>query len=312
MSGNDRHSVFITGADGFIGRALVPALVSNGVSVTRGRRQCDASHSASPAPLWQGQIGHEDVVIHLAAQAHGRARGRSMDALRTVNVDATVDLARQARDAGVRQFIYLSSIGVLGAASRGARSETDPPAPVEPYARSKHEAEVALRALGAESDMAVTVIRPPLVYGPGAPGSFGRLLAWAQTGRALPLGAVTANRRSFLGRYNLVDFIQHALMHPQAANQIFHVADAQSVSTRDLLCLLAHAAGHEPRLWNVPPSLLRAGARLVGRGDTAQRLLGSLTVDSRKAREQLGWQPPLTLEQGLSDAVREHAAGIPV
>ena len=154
--------------------------------------------------------------------------------------------------------------------------------------------------------MAVTVVRPPLVHGPGAPGNFGRLLDWAYDGRSLPLAAITGNRRSFVGRANLVDFIRHVLTNPAARNQTFHVCDEQTVSTAELLRTLADAAGRSPRLFSVPPFILRAGARILGRRDTVERLLGSLTVDGRKARTLLGWQPPWTLEQGLRHAVAQH------
>ena len=314
----------MTGANGFVGRALTPALQAGGHTVTRVLRQHGTAETACSRPNahtaiidrldaytdWQDILGGHDVVIHLAARAHEHTAGQPLADLRPVNVDATIQLARQARAAGVQRFVYLSSIGVLGQSSRVPLAETDPPAPAEPYAHSKHEAEIALWKLVAGGDMALTVIRPPLVHGPMAPGNFGRLLAWAQTGRPLPLGAITANQRSLVGRYNLVDFIQCAVEHPEAANQTFHVADEHMISTAELLRILAHAAGRYPKLLPVPPGLLRTAARLVvGRGNVAERALGSLTVDTRKAHEWLDWRPPISLAQGLRDAVSDHRAG---
>jgi nucleoside-diphosphate-sugar epimerase len=266
-------------------------------------REMPSAHDAD----WQSLLQGVDAVIHLAARAHQHTAGRSLDDLRAVNVEGTLNLARQACEAGVGQFIHLSSIGVLGQSSQAPLAETARPAPQEPYAQSKLEAETALWDLVANTPLSLTVIRPPLVHGPGAPGNFGRLLSWARNGSLLPLGGVTANQRSLVGRANLVDFIQRVLSAPQAAGQTFHVADDGTTSTAALLCTLANAAGHDPKLLRIPPSLLRAGAWLTGRKPLAERLLGSLTVDTDKARNLLDWRPPVSLEQGLRDAVRGDA-----
>lgn len=310
----------MTGASGFVGLALTRVLEAKGHTVIRvlrhsGKADAERARPDSQVAIlanldartdWRRIVRGHDVVIHLAARAHQRAARQSLADLRPVNVDATAQLARQAEVEGVQRFVYLSSIGVLGQSSALPLAETDSPAPVEPYAQSKHEAEMALRELTAGTNMALTVIRPPLVYGPAAPGTFGRLLAWAQTGQPLPLGAIMANQRSLVGRDNLVDFIQRAVEHPGAADQTFHVADDGVVSTTELLSILAKAAGRHPRLLRVPSGLLRTGAGLVGRGDVAERLLGSLTVETRKAHERLDWRPLVSLEQGLRDAVSNH------
>ena len=314
-----RQRVLVTGADGFVGRALVPALVADGHWVLEAVRRIRPDLLVGQKPDirrvavgnlggrtdWREALADCTVVIHLAAAAHQRTAGRSVQSLRAINAEATRELARQAREAGVRHFIFMSSIGVLGQSSKAALAESASLAPAEPYARTKAEAEEALWAL-ADNQMAVTVVRPPLVHGPGAPGNFGRLLDWAYAGRALPLAAVTNNHRSFVGRGNLVDFIGHVLVNPGARNQTFHVCDEQTISTAELLYTLADAAGRSSRLFSVPPRLLHAGARILRRGDTIERLLGSLTVDSGKARRLLGWQPPWTLEQGLQHAVAGH------
>jgi nucleoside-diphosphate-sugar epimerase len=314
-----RQKILITGATGFIGGALSRTLVANGYTVTRVLREngnSDVGQAQGDSPVvtigrfdpytdWQAAVAGQDVVIHLAARAHYGVKNSSLTDLRTVNVHATAQLARHARAAGVRHFVFMSSIGVLGQSSEHPLTEIDSPAPTDPYAHSKYEAEMALWAITAASDMALTVIRPPLVHGPAAPGNFGRLLAWAQTNRPLPLGAVTANQRSLVGQGNLVGFIQRVVEHPLAADQTLHVADEGAISTTRLLRVLAEAADRQPLLLPVAPRLLEIGARLLGRGDTARRLLGSLTVDTHKARERLDWRPPTELEQGLRSAVRD-------
>lgn len=296
-------TVLVTGANGFIGRALTPALAAAGWPLTTG--------GPRPAPNtdWTDWLAPGGAVIHLAARAHEQAAGAGLAALRPVNVAATLNLARQAQAAGIRHFVFLSSIGVLGSASSAPLAESDPPAPASPYAQSKHEAETALRGLTSRSDMQLTILRPPLIYGADAPGNLGRLLSWARTGRPLPLGAVTHNRRHLLGRDNLVDCISHILRHRDAAHGVFHVADDRAVSTRELLTALATGAGRSPRLFNVPPGLLWAGARLLGRRGLAEQLLGSLTVDTARARERLGWMAPHPVEAGLREAVRRSVAG---
>jgi nucleoside-diphosphate-sugar epimerase len=295
-------TVLVTGARGFIGRALTPALNAAGWSLTTG----------GPRPAldtdWTDCLPAGGSVIHLAAMAHEHAAGAELAALRPVNVAGTAALARQAAAAGVAHFVFLSSIGVVGSSSAAPLAETDPPAPATPYAQSKHEAEAELQALADTSDMVVTIIRAPLIYGPDAPGNLGRLLSWARTGRPLPLGAVTGNRRHLLGRANLVDCIAHLLRHREAADGIFHIADDRAVSTRELLTLLAAGAGRSPRLLSVPPGLLWAGARLLGRRGLAEQLLGSLTVDTARARERLGWVPPYPVEAGLREAARQSRA----
>lgn len=294
--------ILITGASGFIGRALTPALTAAGWPLSSG--------GPRPAPDtdWTDWLAPGGAVIHLAAKAHEQAAGAGLDALRPVNVAATVNLARQAQAAGVRHFIFLSSIGVLGAASAGPLSEADSPMPASPYAQSKYEAEGALCALAGRSDMGLTILRPPLIYGADAPGNVRRLLCWARAGRPLPLGAVTGNRRHLLGRDNLVDCIAHVLRHSDAAEGIFHVSDDRAVSTRELLTMLAAGANRSPRLFSVPPGLLWAGARLLGRRGLAEQLLGSLTVNTARVRERLGWVPPHSVEAGLREAVRRSGA----
>ncbi|CDS53583.1 UDP-glucose 4-epimerase [Polaromonas sp. CG9_12] len=227
-----------------------------------------------------------------------------MDAFRKVNMRGTLNLARQAAAADVRRFVFVSSIGVNGAETfQQPFDAQDRAAPHSPYALSKYEAELGLQALAAETDMEVVIIRPPLVYGPGAPGNFGSLMRWLQRGIPLPLGAIH-NLRSLVALDNLVDLIVTCITHPAAANQTFLVSDGEDVSTTELLHRMGQAMGCPARLIPVPTGVLKAAAALLGKRDMAQRLCGSLQVDIQKTRQLLGWNPPLTLDQGLKKAAQ--------
>ena len=307
-------SVLITGATGFVGTALAERLHSDGV-VVRGavRREVPTSGSFEPvmvgaidgATEWVDAVAGAGAVVHLAARAHvlDEPETDPLEAFRRVNVEGTLRLARQAAEAGVRRFVFVSSIGVNGNETMRPFSEGDAPAPQEPYAVSKWEAEEGLRGLAAETGMELVIIRPPLVYGPGAPGNFGSLLRWVHKGVPLPLGAATQNRRSLVALDNLVDLIVTCLDHPAAAGETFQVADGEDVSTAGLLRKVGDALDRPAHLLPVPVWMLRAGAVALGKGEMARRLLGSLQVDASKAREVLGWTPPVSLDEGLRRAV---------
>jgi len=241
-----------------------------------------------------------DVLIHVAARAH-IMEDEVTDSLaeyRRVNVEGTLNLARQAVAARVQRFIFLSSIGVNGNINTRPFRADDQPNPAEPYAQSKLEAEQGLMQLAAETGMEIVIIRPPLVYGPSAPGNFGSLVRWIENGVPLPLGAIH-NKRSLVGIDNLVDLIIRCIDHPAAANQVFLASDGEDLSTTELLRGVGKAMGKPARLIPVPAGLLQAGATLLGRKAMAQRLLGSLQVDISKTCERLDWKPPYTVEQGL-------------
>jgi nucleoside-diphosphate-sugar epimerase len=217
---------------------------------------------------------------------------------RRVNVEGTLNLARQAAQAGVRRFIFVSSIGVNGSVSRKPFTELDKPNPSDFYAQSKWEAEQGLWSVHQETGLEIVIVRPPLVYGPSAPGNFGTLVKWVQRGIPLPLGAID-NDRTFVALDNLVDLIITCIEHPAAANQVFLAGDGQALSTTQLLRGVGSAMGKPARLVPVPAGILMFGARLLGKKDVAQRLLGSLPVDISKARNVLGWEPLLSVEEGL-------------
>ena len=304
--------VFVTGGTGFVGRHLVNRLEENGENLTLAIRKGASGilpstfyfDALSPEQCWKsGLLGHK-VVVHCAARAHvGRELSvESRAEYFRVNVDATINLARQAAEVGVNRFVFISSIGVNGSANTSPFSEDDIPAPTDAYAQSKFQAELALMKLASTSGMEVVIIRPPLVYGGDAPGSFKSLMSWVEKGIPLPLGAIN-NQRTFVGVDNLVDMISCCIHHPSAANQIFLAGDGEDVSTTEFLHCVARAMGKTARLVPVPERVLWFAATCFGRRAAVQRLLSSLRVDTSKARNLLGWVPPYTLEQGLAKSL---------
>lgn len=314
--------VLVTGASGFVGRALVRRLGDMaGVHVVAAVRRpgavslgggpsttvmCVGAESPLDQVDWSSALGGVDGVVHLAARVH-MLHDESADPLaacRAANVAGTLNLARQCVQAGVKRFIFLSSIKVNGEATRpGQRfAEWDAPAPRDAYAISKLEAEQGLHELSAPSGMEVVIIRPPLVYGRGVKANFAALVRGVQCGWPLPLGAI-CNQRSLVALDNLVDLIAVCLVHPGAANETFLVSDGQDLSTPDLIRGIAHAVGAKPRLLRVPVWALRAVASLLGKRDAMQRLCGDLQVDIDKARRLLGWSPPVSVDEGLRRAL---------
>ena len=289
--------VLLTGATGFVGRGLLermPALVN--VEVVAALRR---PVSGFPEHVTCLQIG---VVIHSAARVHVMhdQAAEPLAAFRKVNVGGTLNLARQAAAAGVRRFVFISSIKVNGEGTSGGVPylADDQPAPSDPYGISKMEAEQGLRALAAESGMEVVVIRPTLIYGPGVKANFLNMMRWLDKGMPLPFGAIH-NRRSLVALDNLVDLIVTCIDHPGAANRTFLVSDGEDLSTTELLRRMGEALGKPARLLPVPSRLLEAGAAMLGRQALSQRLCGSLQVDISKTRELLSWYPPVSVDEAL-------------
>lgn len=312
----------VTGATGFVGRAACTELAQRKHDVRRVVRGLSgtvcgdlAVGDIGPYTNWSGALEDVDAVVHLAARVHviHEGAGNPLDEFRKVNVAGTEHLARAAAASGVTRFVYVSSIGVNGVQSAPGKvfSEADQPNPHNAYALSKWEAEQGLLRIAAETGMEVVIIRPPLVYGPDAPGNFGSLMRWLQRGVPLPLGAIH-NQRSLVALDNLVDLIVTCLAHPAAANQTFLVSDGEDVSTTELLRRMGQAMGRPARLIPVPVSWLKLVAALVGKRDVAQRLCGSLQVDIEKTRRLLDWTPPLSLDEGLRKAAKGfgHEAGL--
>jgi len=303
--------VLVTGANGFVGSAVLDRLRRDGHAVRAAIRTAttlppDVERTAGdlhPVRNWSDSLHRVDVVIHLAARVHvmREAVAEPLDEYRRVNVDGTVNLASAAAAAGVRRFVYVSTLKVNGEAGRF--TESNQPEPTDPYAQSKYEAEVALRRIGSERRLDVVIIRPPLVYGPGVQANFRVLMRAIARGVPLPLGAIR-NQRSLVGIDNLVDFIMTCLAHPAAANETFLVADGEDLSTPDLVRRLARAMGRPSRLFPVNPSLLRLGASLCGRQDIVDRLVESLQADITKARTRLTWSPPVSVDEGLVRATQ--------
>lgn len=309
--------VLVTGANGFIGSGLASRLLSESevdvVAAVRsasadlpaGVRRCQVE-GLGPDTDWRSALDGVDTVFHLAARVHVM-HDASADPLlefRRANVQGTMQLARQAAALDVRRFVFVSSIKVNGektAPGQPFRADLTP-APVDPYGISKQEAELELLRLGDEAGLEIVIVRPPLVYGPGVKANFASMMRWVAKGVPLPLGAIH-NARSMVALDNLVDLLVTCLKHPAAAGQTFLVSDGEDVSTTELLRRTARAMGKHALLVPVPSVLLQWGAALLGKRDVARRLCGSLQVDIEKTRRLLGWNPPLTLDQGLKKAV---------
>lgn len=317
--------ILLTGSTGFVGQALLARLAAQpALDLVVVSRRPNSSLPAGVAhaqvadiaadTAWQPVLQGVQVIIHAAARVHVM-NDKVADPLaefRKVNVDGTLNLARQAVGAGVKRFIFISSIKVNGESTAPGKpySAESQPAPVDPYGISKLEAELALRELAAETGMEVVIIRPPLVYGPDVKANFLSMMRWLSKGIPLPLGAIQ-NRRSLVALDNLVDLIATCVEHPAAANQTFMVSDGEDLSTRQLLRRMGGALGRPARLVPIPAWLLEAGASLLGKRALAQRLCGSLQVDISKTRELLNWSPPLGVDEALRRAAEhflEHQA----
>lgn len=309
-------TTLVTGATGFVGSELLPALRKQGWRVRAAVRSSSADRllgietsiigDLAERPDLGGALEGVDAVIHLAGRAHVM-NDRSHDPeteFRRANVVATRHLAEQAAACGVRRFVFLSSVKAQGEATQGGpMAETDEPRPLDAYGRSKLEAEHELRAVERDAGLEVAILRPPLVYGPGVKANFLRLIGAIGRGIPLPLGAVD-NRRSLVGVWNLCDLILRCATDPSAAGETFLVSDGEDLSTPELIRTLAEAMERPARLVPVPPSLLLAAGRLLSKAETVERLVGSLQVDSSKAARLLDWTPPVSAREGLARTAR--------
>ena len=311
--------ILVTGASGFVGSALVSELAhqDGSHSVTAAVRTTstdtlsrfpDGIRVVSVGDLtnfadWSAALQGIDAIIHCAARVHvmNDSATDPLQAYRATNVDGTLALARQAVTAGVKRFVFVSSIKVNGESTLQGQPFTSQsaPNPVDPYGVSKLEAEQALFKLADETGLEVVVVRPPLVYGPGVKANFQALVKALRKGIPLPLGAVTNNRRSLVALDNVVDLLITCAHHPAAAGHVFLASDGEDMSTAELIRRLGNAMGKPARLIYVPEWVLRAGAMMLGKKAAAQRLLGNLQVDSGHARQRLGWIPPIGVDEGL-------------
>ena len=303
--------LLITGANGFVGRALCNEANKLGFQVkalTRnphdfiGTIQNIICSNLGEVDLVFEAMRHVDVVVHLAARVHvmNERSGDTIAAYRNVNLDLTLNLARQAAAAGVRRFIYLSSIKVNGEKTEKGFAFTadDVPAPEDPYGISKMEAENALLDLSKITGMEVVIIRPPLIYGPGVGANFLSMMRWLSRKVPLPLGAIH-NRRSMVALENLLSLIITCVDHPRAAGQIFLVSDDEDISLTQLLRKLSKAMKTSSFLIPIPASIIKVVAAIFGKPAISQRLCGNLQVDIRKTKALLDWNPPLKLDEGI-------------
>ncbi|WP_343722436.1 SDR family oxidoreductase [Herbaspirillum seropedicae] len=312
--------ILVTGASGFVGRALLSRLDSEGQHLLRAafrpssetvmdreRIERTVISGLDPETDWSAALHNIEAVVHCAARVHvmNETASDPLAEFRRINLEGSLALARQAQQAGVQRFIFLSSIKVNGEQTRLGRPFTadDKPAPTDPYGISKMEAEQALLELGRTGKMQVVIIRPVLVYGPGVKANFLSMMRWLDKGMPLPLGGITQNRRSLVALDNLVDLITVCLAHPAAAGQVFLASDGEDLSTTGMLQRLGRALDKSPTLLPVPASWLTLAARLMGKKGIAQRLCGSLQVDISKNRELLGWSPPITVDAAFRKTV---------
>ncbi len=305
------HRILLTGADGFVGSYLSQYLSKQGntvLPVVRSNKKLtnatvigNIDANTNWLPALQGCAS----VVHLAGLAHASNKREDLrEQFKRVNTDGTLNLARQAILAGVKRMVFVSSIGVNGNETFDeAFGANSVPKPHSEYAASKYEAELGLREIASSGKIEIVVVRPPLVYGANAPGSFGQLVRALRRGLALPLGSVSKNSRSLVSLENLSSLIALCLEHPKAANQTFLVSDGQDISTTDLLKRLSLAMGRNPRLLPVPIRLMEIGAAMVGKRALIQQLVGNLQVDIAHTRSTLGWNPSQSLDEGLKIAV---------
>ena len=303
-------SILVTGATGFVGRWLRNQLAAPGQKVIPAVRHESgltnevAVGDIGPLTDWRAALVDCQSIVHLAARVHVMHDSASdpLTRYRTTNTEATLNLARQASQAGGKRFVFVSTIKVNGEGRDAAYYETDVPAPEDAYAISKWEAEQGLWKIARETGLEVVILRPPLVYGPRVKANFLRLMKMVQKGWPLPLGAIH-NKRSLLYLGNFVDAIRLCVEHPAAAGQTFLLDDGQPVSTPELICALAQAMGRPARLLAVPVGLLELAGALLGKRAAVARLTGSLHVDSLAIRTRLGWTPPYSMETGLAATV---------
>ncbi|MEW6267176.1 MAG: SDR family oxidoreductase [Thermodesulfobacteriota bacterium] len=318
------ETLIITGANGFIGRAVCAEAAALGYRVrtvvrTAGRAEGLPSGvetfplgDIGPQTDWRDALAGGRAVIHLAARVH-QVHDPAPDPLaahRAVNLDGTIRLAQAAAAQGLKRLVFLSSVKVNGEGRDRPYTEADRPAPADPYGLSKWEAEQALSRLASENGLEVAILRPPLVYGPGVKANFLRLLEMVKSGLPLPLASVN-NRRGLLFLGNLVSAILACLNHPEAAGRTYLVSDGEDVSSPELIRRLARVMKRPARLLPCPPLVLRWAGRIMSRTDEVERLLGSLAVDDSLIRRELGWNPPYTLDQGLQETVEWFLSMVP-
>lgn len=308
-----KFNVLLTGATGFVGSKLLDILIDKDYNVCPvARRNTVALDKYSPFQInelnsandWTDALDEIDVVVHCAARVHvmNETAADPEKEFLVVNTDATLNLAKQSAESGVRRFVFISSIKVAGERSELDKPlrESDEPTPLDPYGYSKHLAEIGLRKIAEETGMEVVILRPSLIYGPGVKANFETMMKWLVKGIPLPLGGIK-NKRSLLSLTNFIDFIVLCIEHPNAANETFFVSDGCDLSTSELLQKLGLALGKKPLLLPIPGRLLNTILCAIGLSSFSNRLLGSLQVSMDKASNILDWKPKITIEEGLKE-----------
>ena len=307
-------NIILTGSTGFIGSAITEQFKRSDCQlypVVRYIKDDSPKNAVEVGDIdgntdYRNSLSEVNVVIHVAARAHimNEEVADPLAEYRRVNVDGTLNLAQQSADAGVKRFIYISSIKVNGESTSGGVpfTEKDIANPLDSYGVSKYEAEEGLKKIAVDTGMEVVIIRPPLVYGAGVKANFLNLLKLSNTGLPLPFGLVN-NKRSMVYVENLVDFIVKCIDHPNAANQTFLISDGEDLSLKSLITYIRKAMGKSPLLLPVPVALFKLAGKLTGKSGVVDRLVGDLQVDSSKACELLDWKPPYTVEQGIQATV---------
>lgn len=305
------RKVLVTGANGFVGTALCVQLSQRGMPYVAGTRTAGSSFHVPVGDInadtdWSRALADCGTIIHLAARVHvmNEKLRDPLAAFRAMNVDATLNLARQAALNGIQRFVFVSSVKVNGEKTTGTPfTAFDEPAPLDPYGQSKMEAETGLRELANSTGLEVVIVRPPLVYGPGVRANFLKLMQLIDSGIPLPLGSID-NRRSMVSLDNLVDLLIVCSAHPHAPGQTFMVSDDRDIGISDLLRMLARAMGKRAHLLSFPPGLIARIALLLGKSDLADRLLGSLQVDIAHTKSTLGWQPVTGMPESVNKTVQ--------
>jgi nucleoside-diphosphate-sugar epimerase len=313
--------ILITGANGFVGLPLSQYLITAGHQVVGAVRSHDSLTTVNPhiqlraigdideITDWRDCLGGVECVVHLANRAHvmDEQSSNPLALYRKVNTEGTLNLARQAAAAGVKRFIFVSSIKVNRGSTLPGQALTpkDQNIPVDPYGLSKYEAELGLKLIAEQTGLEVVVIRPPLIYGPGVKANFLKMMRWVEKGIPLPLGAIQ-NQRSMLGLDNLINFIELCLSHPDAAGQIFLVSDDHDVSTTELLKEIAAAMHRPSRLLSIPQCFIEKLLILLGQRHISERLCGSLQLDISLAKTRLAWKSPHTFKDQLNKTVLDY------
>tara|TARA_R110001583_G_scaffold18891_1_gene74684 strand:- start:745 stop:1707 length:963 start_codon:yes stop_codon:yes gene_type:complete len=309
--------ILISGATGFVGKPLIKALKNSFYDIFPVVRNTSKSISETNDVVvsgidsntdWKNYLDEINTVIHCAARVHVMKETTSdpLEDFREVNVLGAMNLAKSAVKAGVKRFVFISSIKVNGASTTGTVPylPSDKPVPEDPYGISKAEAEEQLLVLGKKTGMEVVIIRPPLVYGPGVKANFAMMLKLASFGIPLPFGRIVDNRRSMVYVENLVDLIVKCISHPNAANQTFLVSDDDDLSTARMVKELSTAMGGKGWSLPIPPKIFEIAGRITGKSEVVERLCGSLQVDITKTKELLNWGPPFTVKEGFANTVK--------